>query len=228
MTDTDRDKYAVKRIVEFYQRQPTDYADYFFAAWVYQRREQCGDRDLGLDEMASQQSVSSKYLQTVWRALTREDATQGPLAKLQEQWHALAATEDAQTARSHCKQMRAFVGQVRTAFEPHFENLHIGGVHNGSQPFVLWKDKQYADHRLTADLTWLTEADAEQRESLRNLGIDVPTTEDPDGERFAAACQQFCAVFPDAFYIAERGRDYLGKPRDQQEKGRLLRPVFIA
>ena len=33
MTDTDRDKYCVKRIVQFYQRQPTDLADYFLAAW---------------------------------------------------------------------------------------------------------------------------------------------------------------------------------------------------
>ena len=30
---TDRDKYAVKRIVEFYARQPTDLAAYFAAAW---------------------------------------------------------------------------------------------------------------------------------------------------------------------------------------------------
>src|SRR5205085_9126238 len=35
VADTDRDKYAVKRIIEFYQRQRTDYADYFFAAWRF-------------------------------------------------------------------------------------------------------------------------------------------------------------------------------------------------
>ena len=33
VTDVDRDKYCVKRIVAFYKRQPTDYADYFYAAW---------------------------------------------------------------------------------------------------------------------------------------------------------------------------------------------------
>src|SRR5207244_12943804 len=33
VTDEDRDKYAVNRIVDFYTRQPLDYADYFLAAW---------------------------------------------------------------------------------------------------------------------------------------------------------------------------------------------------
>ena len=32
LADTDRDKYCVQRIVDFYQRQDTDYADYFLAA----------------------------------------------------------------------------------------------------------------------------------------------------------------------------------------------------
>ncbi|MCA9056116.1 MAG: DUF1592 domain-containing protein, partial [Planctomycetaceae bacterium] len=40
------------------------------------------------------------------------------------------------------------------------------------------------------------------------------------------ALMEFCAVFPDAFYVSERGRDYLNVPRDQQEKGRLLSAGF--
>ena len=47
-TDTDRDKYCVKRIVDFYQRQPTDYADYFFAAWKYRHRAALGTPDAKL------------------------------------------------------------------------------------------------------------------------------------------------------------------------------------
>src|SRR4030095_16205431 len=38
VTDTDRDKFAVLRIVDFYQRQPTDLAAYFLAAWRFQHR----------------------------------------------------------------------------------------------------------------------------------------------------------------------------------------------
>ena len=38
VTDQDRDKYAVNRIIDFYKRQPIDYADYFLAAWRYHHR----------------------------------------------------------------------------------------------------------------------------------------------------------------------------------------------
>src|SRR5688572_21998764 len=38
VADTDRDKYSVRRIIDFYKRQPTDYADYFLAAWRYKHR----------------------------------------------------------------------------------------------------------------------------------------------------------------------------------------------
>src|SRR5439155_24215220 len=33
VTETDRDKYCVQRIIDFYKRHPVDYADYFEAAW---------------------------------------------------------------------------------------------------------------------------------------------------------------------------------------------------
>ncbi len=37
MTDTDRDRYCVSRIVDFYKSQPIDLATYFEAAWAYSR-----------------------------------------------------------------------------------------------------------------------------------------------------------------------------------------------
>ena len=36
VADTDRDKYSVRRIIDFYKRQRLDYADYFQAAWTVQ------------------------------------------------------------------------------------------------------------------------------------------------------------------------------------------------
>ena len=36
--ETDREKYAIQRIVGFYSAQPTNYADYFEAAWRYKYR----------------------------------------------------------------------------------------------------------------------------------------------------------------------------------------------
>src|SRR5262245_20569548 len=38
VTDTDRDKFCVNRIINFYKRQRTDYADYFQAAWRFKHR----------------------------------------------------------------------------------------------------------------------------------------------------------------------------------------------
>ena len=35
LVETDRERYAIQRIVSFYQAQPTDFADYFQAAWRY-------------------------------------------------------------------------------------------------------------------------------------------------------------------------------------------------
>ena len=42
VADTDRDKYCVRRIIDFYKRQRTDYADYFLAAWQFRHREALG------------------------------------------------------------------------------------------------------------------------------------------------------------------------------------------
>src|SRR6266540_4290507 len=42
LVETDREKYAIKRIVNFYASQPTDYADYFGAAWKFKHRSALG------------------------------------------------------------------------------------------------------------------------------------------------------------------------------------------
>ena len=42
VADTDRDKYCVRQIIEFYKRQRTDLAEYFLAAWRYQHRKALG------------------------------------------------------------------------------------------------------------------------------------------------------------------------------------------
>ena len=43
LVETDRDTYAIQRIVDFYERQPTDYADYFQAAWRFKYRAALGN-----------------------------------------------------------------------------------------------------------------------------------------------------------------------------------------
>ncbi len=155
VTDTDRDKYCVKRIVAFYQRQPTNYTDYFYAAWIYRHRQAFGMTDASLDEVAIGQSVSPKYLATLWHALSEQTVEIGPLATLQEMWRHLPALPHCSLARHGCTVMSDYVVSERKRFEPTFENLSIEGIHKGSQAFVLWKNKQYAAHRRLADFAFL-------------------------------------------------------------------------
>src|SRR5688572_21465873 len=54
VTDTDRDKYCIKRIVEFYQRQPTDFAAYFLAAWRFKHRANLGQSRAKLEDRSEE------------------------------------------------------------------------------------------------------------------------------------------------------------------------------
>ena len=69
LVETDRDKYAIQRIVDFYERQPTDYADYFQAAWRFKHRAALGKPKATLAAIAADAKVSAKYLPMVWQIL---------------------------------------------------------------------------------------------------------------------------------------------------------------
>jgi mono/diheme cytochrome c family protein len=231
VTETDRDKYCVKRIVAFYQHQPTDYADYFLAAWRYRHRESLGQPTATLADIATADHVSAKYLARVWSALTESAEAVGPMANLQSQWRALPSPDGQSTAaaRHGCEQLRDFVVPLRKRLEFEFPNLKAAGIHNGSQTFVLWKNRQYATHRrrFNRDALKVQTADTPDPpdENERDRQLMVPA--DPlERARYEASFAKFCEMFPDAFYIAERGRDYLGKSKDEQEKGRLLSAGF--
>ncbi len=62
VADTDRDKYCVRRIIDFYKRQRTDYADFFLAAWRFRHREALGRPNASLADFAAEAGISPKYL----------------------------------------------------------------------------------------------------------------------------------------------------------------------
>ncbi|HXX92811.1 MAG TPA: DUF1587 domain-containing protein, partial [Planctomycetota bacterium] len=66
VTDTDRDKYGVHRIMDFYTRHRVDYADYFQAAWRFKHRDALGKTGLTLPGAALEASLSPKYLSLIW------------------------------------------------------------------------------------------------------------------------------------------------------------------
>ena len=69
LVETDREKFAIQRIVSFYDRQPTDFADYFQAAWRYKHRARLGEPKATLAGIAAESKVSPKYLPMVWQIL---------------------------------------------------------------------------------------------------------------------------------------------------------------
>ncbi len=252
LVETDRDKYCVQQIVDFYHRQDTDYAHYFLAAWRYKNRAALGEPTATLEMVAAEAKVSSKYLSKIWLILEDTKEKIGPLARLQDMWGALPQATSAQQsaavdqARAGCEQMRDFVVGLRKKVEPRFPNIVAGKFGATSQPLLMWKNRQYASHRMTFDRDALQVGGEPEKVAK----IDDPTVEpgaenefgpghtqpvkngrgDPDlavpaGKRaeFEAAFAKFCEVFPDAFYVEERGRNYFDKTKD---RGRLLSAGF--
>jgi len=255
VTDSDRDKYCVKRIIDFYQRQPTDYAEYFVAAWRFKHRAALGNPKATLAECAAAAHVSPKYLGLVWSMLTGPLEKSGPIAVLQSMWQALPAPspEEQELTRGHVHtsqsaahpaaagfgRLRDFVETLRQKLRPEFTNLAVRGIASGSQPFVLWKDREFVANRLRcrADVLSLDkppEPDEEDEppakpamdaavEGAVKRALAVPA-DAPGQAGHRAACQRFCAVFPDAFYVAERKLIFLKE--DKESQGRLLSAGF--
>ena len=162
--DTDRDKYSTLRIVDFYKRQPTDYADYFLAAWRYQNR--AGSESLA--DIAAEAKISPKYLELIWATLNDTRETVGPIAKLQAMWRELPASPSpTEAARIRCEQMRDFVVQLREKIVPEVKNLTAPEIQGGSQTLVLWKNRQMAANRRSFDPGALQEEGSVPKEAAK-------------------------------------------------------------
>ena len=157
LVETDREKYPIRRIVEFYDRQPTDFADYFQAAWRYKHRAVFGQPVATLDSIAAQNKVAPRYLAMIWQTLeqTREDV--GPLVRLQAMWQKLLVPKGKQPdiARQGCEQMRDFVVKIRRHTEKLFPTLESPGFSTNFQPIVMYRNGLLAAHRRDFDPTSL-------------------------------------------------------------------------
>jgi len=152
VADTDRDKWGVFRIVEFYKRQPTDYAAYFHAAWQFKHRKALGMRNATIAEVAARAKVSPKYLETIWSTLNDSKHVVGPIARLQSMWNGLPApgAQD-ELVTAQCGAMRDYVLHVRGSIVPEVKNLSAPRVQSGSQTLVMWKNRQMAANRRNFD-----------------------------------------------------------------------------
>jgi hypothetical protein len=212
VTDTDRDRYCVARIIDFYERHKVDLADYFLAAWKYRHRRQLGRPETELGRLANEAGLSAKYLALVWDALTGADADVGPLPVVRKMWGELPPPQGASTeaARRGCERLRNRVVRLRRQLGPGVGRLQVGGISDGSQPLVLWRNRQLASrHRsykgdVVADgrklAGQLQGTDAELAKRL------VLEKKDAEGQRrLRRGMERFCEVFPDAFVVSDRG-----------------------
>jgi hypothetical protein len=247
LSETDRDKYPIQRIIQFYASQPTDFADYFQAAWRYKNRAALGEPNATLAGIANHSKLRPKYLAIVWQLI--EEPPQkartevGPIAKLQTMWRALPAPRGSQpeVLRAKCIEMRDFVGRIRSHTAMQFAAPVVKGLPPGSQPLLNWKLRMFAAHRRDSDPAALRndtdpppvepvipkraglhgEAAPRWAALMAKARMDDPDLVVPAAERsrYEAAFARFASVFPDTFYITERGRYF---PDNTEDKGRLL------
>lgn len=227
VTDTDRDKYCVRRIVDFYLAQPTDPADYFQAAWRHRHRAALGRPDDSLADAAGAAKVSSKYLAVVWPLLNEPAGDSGPVAALQVLWNELpGANAKPEEVRRGCERMRDFVGQVRGRVQVKVENLRVPRMNPGAQALVLWKDRQMAAGRRKYGGGGLQIKGGELGFGPGVAKALTPPEGEADRKKYEGAFERFCGVFPDAFYVKERGRVFLDPSVDRLNTGRLLSAGF--
>lgn len=226
VADTDRDKFCVNRIIAFYRSQPTDYADYFYAAWRYENHAALGHPNATLDDAAQEVGVSPKYLPRIWTVLTDRPQRVGPIAALQVMWQALP--QDATAARAGCTTLRDFVLRIRPRLAPHVDYPSSPGVNEGSQTLVLWYDRTHAANRrlcrtddpaLRAAVGSLPPTTS--KAARRALELPVGRT---SLREYESSCQEFCFAFPDALLVSERARAYVSPTRELQNNnvGRYL------
>jgi hypothetical protein len=161
LVETDREKYPIQRIVDFYDRQPTDFAQYFEAAWRYKNRVALGLPSATLAGIAAQAKVSPRYLATVWQTLEQAREQVGPLVKLQGMWTQLPAPKANQPDIAHdiapdiihdgCVRMRDFVVRIRRHTEKLFTNMEAPGFNVNFQPVVMFRNRELAAHRRDFD-----------------------------------------------------------------------------
>jgi hypothetical protein len=198
VTDTDRDKYCVGRIIAFYDRYRVDYADYFLAAWHFRHRAALGKLKATLADFAADHRLSAKYLAAIWTILDEAQPVSGPLGELQAQWRKLPGNVQKQDdARRECERLRDLALRLRKELMPKVGKLQVKNMSQGSQPFVLWRNGQLAAEHM--------------RYSGEAKGAE------------ADALGRFCRLFPDAFVVTERGPFY---DPGSSPKGRFLSAGF--
>ena len=238
--ESDHDKYAIGRIMAFYNAQPTDFSRYFEAVWRYRNRAALGKPAATLASIAAEMKLSQKYLPMVWGILQDKDAV-GPIAKLQTLFNALPAPGASASLALKTQAMENYVTRIRARTAMQFFSIKVTGLPGQSEPIHNWRLEAYAQNHRKSDPNALR-ASNEPPPALPEIPKYPPLHEDasprwaalmaharygdpdlvyPAGQKakYQAAFDRFASVFPDAFVVSERGRYW---PEQSTDNGRLL------
>jgi hypothetical protein len=215
VTDTDRDKYCVQRVVDFYKKHAVDVVDYLYAARKVREMKD-------VDQVARTHGLSVKYLEVVWRALSARELANGPMALVRRAW--LALPQDPEKAIVGCEKIRTLIADLRDVVKPDVKKLTVTGISQGSQPLVLWRNRQIAGlHRTyTGDIIKDSKkiVDTIDEPEIEKL---FPFDDEAAKPKLKASFEQFASAFPDAFAVIERGPFY---DPGSNPKGRFLSAGF--
>ena len=229
VSETDREKFCVRRIVDFYQRQPTNVAAYLLAAWEFDHRQWLSPTPASLSELAQSRNLSARYLEQIWTALKSKPEQIGPMAALQKLYKDLP-TEPGSSAlvRTNVEAMAGLVSRIRAQVRVNVPTLRVQHMNAGTQAFVLWKDREMARHRRDyggGALNLTLEALLVPSDHPASACLRVPSDE-VQRAAYEDSFRRFCSLFPDAFYISERSRVFLDNDEDKNNTGRLLSAGF--
>ncbi|MFM7189031.1 MAG: DUF1592 domain-containing protein [Armatimonadota bacterium] len=199
MSEPDRDKFSVLRIVDFYRKQPTDIATYLEGAWRYKHRSALGTPAATLDTIAKDAGISAKYLKTVVELTNDKSITVGPVAKLQATMDAIPAPTNAgqDAPKNRFRETANWIRNLRRHIAYRHPNLNVPGEFTaGSYTNVLWKDHLYASTRRKFDTGRLLIGSNDDAGIPRDEAARAP---------YIASFTKFASIFPDTFYIDERG-----------------------
>ena len=204
ITWSDRDKFAVRRIVDFYLARKIDYAEFLLAAWQFRHRVARQEPELTLDDAAAARGLSRKYVQSLWEILQDGKDHRGPIAELRQRWNMIPSPpgDAAELPLTECRALRDWIVAERNKRQFAFPLVMIPQLNPSTQPGILWKNRLIAEHRHKGTLTDEEQQDNELRQAI----------------------ERFCDVFPDRFMLTERGR--MNLPFEKQNKGRLLGAGF--
>ena len=218
VTATDRDKYCVRKIIDFYERHNTKLADYLSAA------VQLGPRaaPLSIEQSAMRNGLSQRYLSTISDWLYSQINHPGPLRTLRDElFDCKSAGNKFDRARVDTIAKRMIKLRSQLGFE--FPHLQVEGINNGSQPFVLWRNRQQASHRMKLNRQRLAQV-------FESIGTgDTANAKASLTDEAVSAFEVFCRVIPDRFYVDRRGRQYVDRDQDdfkRESDYRLLSAGF--